>query len=72
MPSTAELLDEARKAYHELMTGGRPVEVRDSDGSLIRYTPANASRLRDYIRSLEDKLDGRSSPTTMSIRPVWG
>lgn len=69
--TTAEKLAEARAAYHALMTGEKAVEVRDSDGSSVRFTQANASRLRTYIKELEAELAGttkRSGP----MRPVFG
>jgi len=49
-------LDEAEQAYHSLMTGVSVAELRDHNGELIRYTPANASRLLAYIQSLKIQL----------------
>ena len=69
--TTAEKLAAARDAYHRLMTGEQAVEVRDSDGSSVRYTQANASRLHTYIKELESELAGtvrRGGP----LRPVFG
>ncbi|WP_312388160.1 gpW family head-tail joining protein [Stutzerimonas nitrititolerans] len=49
-------LEEAEQAYHSLMTGQSVAEFRDQNGELIRYTPANASRLLGYIHSLKSQL----------------
>lgn len=49
-------LAEAEAAYHALMLGQSVAELRDSNGELIRYTPANAGRLMAYITSLKAQL----------------
>lgn len=49
-------LQEAELAYHRLMTGQSAAEFRDQNGELVRYTPANASRLLAYITSLKAQL----------------
>ena len=56
MPTTSDLLIEARNAYHALQTGQSVVQARDSDGSFVSYTAANTSRLRQYITELEEQL----------------
>lgn len=69
--TTAEKLTEARAAYHRLMMGEQAVEVRDSNGESIRYSQANASRLKTYISELEQELAG----TVVSrgpLRPYFG
>ncbi len=71
MATTADLLREAKAAYHRLMVGALAVEVRDANGESIRYTNANASRLRAYIAELEAELAGRQS-VVAPMRPVWG
>ncbi|GAB5451826.1 MAG: hypothetical protein Hals2KO_21540 [Halioglobus sp.] len=48
-------LDDARKQYHRLVTGGRPVMVQ-KDGIRTEYTPANAYLLKSYISDLEASL----------------
>lgn len=53
MATTAELLDQAKEAYHRLMLGESVVEVRDQSGESIRYQAATASRLLSYIRSMD-------------------
>ena len=74
MPTLTQRLSEARLAYHQLMTGGQPVEVRDSDGSSIRYSTANASRLLAYISQLEAELlveAGGTRQSRRAVRPQW-
>lgn len=68
--TTAEKLVEAQAAYHRLMTSQQPVEIRDSNGESIRYTIANASRLKAYIAELKNEIAGtvKAGP----FRPVFG
>lgn len=49
-------LTEAREARHKLSIGGGVVEVQDSNGERIRYTPASAPRLASYISELETQI----------------
>ena len=65
---------EAETAYHEVMMGKGTAEVRDSDGSSIRYTTANASRLKAYIAELKGLLLDCDAQRTnkLPLRPVWG
>ncbi|OQM75589.1 gpW family head-tail joining protein [Manganibacter manganicus] len=75
MATTAELqswLDEARIAYRALVMGKAAVEFRDSDGSSVRYTSANASRLLAYIKDLESQLSGCAAKARLPLRPIWG
>ncbi len=73
--TTAELLAEAQSAYHRLQTGGLPVEVRDLTGESVRYSPANASRLKAYISDLKATLaaesQGAASAARGPIRPMF-
>lgn len=65
---------EAEVAYHKLMTGQAVVEVRDSSSETIRFSQANASRLRQYISELKYQLQNLLSarPATRGpIRPVF-
>lgn len=55
-PTKQELLEEAEGAYHALMTGRAVVEVRDQNGELVRYNPANAFRLANYINELKRQI----------------
>ena len=72
MATTADLLTEAKAAYHRLLMGTSAVEIRDSNGESIRYTSANASRLKAYIAELEGELAGTSAAARRPLRPVWG
>lgn len=71
VPTTEELLREAKIAYHALQTGRGVVEVRDSNGESVRYSPANASRLKDYIDELTRELNGGVMPVVRPMRPMW-
>ena len=51
-------LDEARAAYHNLMTGQSVVELHDQNGEVIKYSAASAPRLAAYIAGLERRLSG--------------
>jgi gpW len=57
--TTAELLADARAAYHRLTTGTAVVTVRDQHGETVTYQFANAPRLAAYIADLERLLEGR-------------
>lgn len=50
------MLQEAETAYHRLLIGTSAVEFRDQNGELVRYSPANAARLKAYIDSLKSQL----------------
>ncbi len=66
----AEKLVEAEAAYHLLMTGAQAAEVSDSNGERIRYTQANASRLKGYIAELKANIAG--TQVRRPLRPIWG
>lgn len=51
-----ERLDQAKDAYHKLQIGAAFVEVRDSNGEMVRYKPADTVKLRSYIRELERNM----------------
>jgi len=63
-------LQEAEQAYHGLMLGQSVAELRDANGELIRYTPANAARLATYIRSLRAQL-GMIPAGALAPGRVW-
>lgn len=69
MPTTTELLAEAKAAYHELMIGNQAVEVRDSNGESVRFTRADASRLKGYIKELEAQI-AEENGTAVPRRPM--
>ena len=54
--ATQALLDEARKAYHALMTGTSPRVVVDQNGERLEFVAANSQKLYNYIAELEQKL----------------
>jgi hypothetical protein len=66
--ATQALLDEARKAYHALMTGTSPRVVVDQNGERLEFVAASAPKLYNYISELELKLGtpcgAKSSPAT--------
>lgn len=51
-------LTQAEAAYHTLSIGGAVVEVTDSSGEKVRYSPANASRLLTYIAEIKAEIAG--------------
>lgn len=57
MATTQELLQDARDAYHRLMTGTQVVELRDQNGETVKYNLASASKLLAYINTLQDALN---------------
>lgn len=67
----AVMLAEARAAYHQLMTGTSVVEVRDSTGESVRYSTANAFRLKIYIDELAATVAGTTRQVTKPMRPHW-
>lgn len=69
--ATQALLDEARKAYHALMTGTSPRVVVDSSGERLEFVAANASKLYNYIAELEQKL-GTPCGTAPSAATQYG
>jgi hypothetical protein len=52
----AEMLAQARVAYHQLHTGGMPRVVVDQNGSRVEYAAANKQNLYGYIQALEAEL----------------
>jgi hypothetical protein len=66
----AERLVEAENAYHQLLIGGQAVEIRDSSGESIRYSMANASKLKAYIAELRALIAG--TQVRRPMRPIFG
>lgn len=60
--ATPALLDEARKAYHALMTGTSPRVVVDQNGERVEFTAANKNALYNYISQLEAQLGRGCGP----------
>ena len=58
MPTTQELLDEAKAARHKVVVGKARVVVGHGE-TRVEYSPANLKDLDRYIRSLEAQVSGR-------------
>lgn len=69
MEITQTTLDDARKAYHSLMTGAAVAEFRDQNGETVKYSAISAPRLLAYIRWLEGELGVRTA--TAGPMRVW-
>lgn len=76
MPLTLqERLTEAENAYHAVMIGSGVAEVRDSNGESVRYTQANASRLRAYILELKAQIAAEEAGKPQQrgpLNPMFG
>ncbi|HGE7051792.1 TPA: gpW family head-tail joining protein [Serratia marcescens] len=51
-----KLLEEAQKAYHDLMIGGSVRVVVDQNSERVEYTAANRQNLWAYIVRLQNAL----------------
>lgn len=49
-------LDEAKAAYHKLMTGSAVSVFVDQNGERVEYAAMNANKLAAYIANLERQL----------------
>jgi hypothetical protein len=70
-----QLLSEAEAAYHALQLGKSAVEVRDSNGESVRFTAANASRLKAYIADLKAQVLAQETGIAKRVgpmRPIFG
>ncbi len=57
MPLTLEQrLEQAREAYHALVTGKQARVIVDRNGERVEFTAANRQDLKDYISELEGLL----------------
>lgn len=70
MATPAERLVEAEAAYHALSLGRAAVQITDQNGESIRYSPANASRLKEYIADLKALIAG-TSRIRAPMRPIF-
>jgi hypothetical protein len=69
MATLQERLNEAEAAYHDLLIGKAPRELRDSNGESIAYTAANPARLAAYIQSLKSQIAATGTgPMFLRIR----
>ncbi len=55
--TTQEKLDEARSAYHSLMTGTATVSITKNNRQ-VQFNQANKVDLKSYISELEIELNG--------------
>lgn len=62
-----ERLQEAEAAYHRLMIGTSFVEVRDANGEMIRYKPADATKLAAYIQALKRLVGLATAPRAIGV-----
>lgn len=67
MATTAQLLQEARDAYHRLVTGKSTTVVAGPAGERVEYARADAGRLAAYIKTLEAEASG---VTRRSLAPI--
>ncbi len=63
-----ERLAEAQDAYHQLALGRSVVEVRDSNGEMVKYSQASIRLLTTYIASLERQLGLSAVLPPMGVR----
>lgn len=70
LPSTQTLLEQAKAALHDLMTGQAVVTLVDQNGERMEFRPANANQLRAYVKDLERQL-GIVTPTLGPMRLVF-
>lgn len=68
MATDAELLQEAKDALHNLLTGRRAVTVRYDDRT-AEFTAGNINELRAYIAQLEARIDPTKARRTMGV--IW-
>lgn len=73
MPATPltveQKLEEARTAYHHLMTGFSARVVVDQNGERTEFTSVNKASLYAYIRELESQLP-TAQPPSVSYAPA--
>ncbi len=60
--TTAERLEEAQEALHQLLTGTAAVAITDQNGEKVEYRPANRAALERYVADLNAQLAGARKP----------
>ena len=65
---TLAQLEEARNAYHRIITGQSVTVVIDQNGERIEFQKANVSALAELIRKME--LDINAGSNASSLRPL--
>lgn len=58
MATNQQLLDEARTAFHQLMTGKLASVFVDQNGERVEYSKTNSAQLQAYITELERRVTG--------------
>jgi hypothetical protein len=76
MSNVKTQIEDARAAYHRLMTGTAVKVVVDQNGERVEYNTANAAKLLAYLTSLctplsLDPLTGRSTTQTSAPMRVF-
>ncbi len=56
------MLVEAQKQYHALTTGMAARVVVDQNGERVEFTPANSTKLYNYIGQLQAALNPGTAP----------
>ena len=70
MATTQQLLDEARAAYHDLMTGRSARVVVDGSGERVEFTAARKADLYAYIKELEATLAANTGTPRPNNSPI--
>lgn len=63
-------LDEAKQAYHDLMTGTKARVIVDQNGEKVEFVAANRQALYAYIQELERVLCPPSSYPSNNLQPM--
>lgn len=69
-PAISVLLQEARAARHDLMTGKAIASARDQNGEEVRYTKAEATALSAYIAELETLVAAAAGTSHAPLGPM--
>ena len=72
MATVAEMLTQARAAYHALQLGELAVSFKDSNGETVEYSRASLPRLAAYINDLERQAMGVSRPSAVHFQTSKG
>lgn len=72
MTTLQQLLDEAERAHHRLLTGAAVQEVTDANGEHVRYFQSDIRKLELYIGQLRAKLTGYRPITTIKFSTSKG
>jgi hypothetical protein len=66
-----ERLNEAKTAFHDLMTGKAVRVVVDQNGERVEYSVANRQSLMAYIAALEAELANAGRPASVGAMRPW-